>query len=152
MGAKQSTTTPTAHVETSQLQIINISGVPITAKTDMMNSVYIDNQKTGTLVINPKFKSVTIYAGSKEIEKISLSDLLSGGLNPVVYVKPSVQILSSDSLLPGKKSDSPLAKDIAKSVSTDSVQVPTPTGYVSRPTINVTPIPTTLAPVSTKKK
>ena len=149
MGAKQSTTTPTptAHVEKGQVQVVNSSGVPITAKTDMMNSVYIDNQKTGTLVVDPNVKFITIYAGSKEREKISMKDLLSGGLNPVVYVKPSVQILSSDSLLPGKKSDSPQAKELANYVSTGSVGVPT--AYATRPTINATPVPTT--PVPTKK-
>jgi hypothetical protein len=160
MGASGST--PTRQLEISPVQIVNTSGVDITAKSGIY-SVYIDNQKTGTLNVCKNCEeadsSVKIYSGDKELENISLKDLLSQGLNPVIYIKPSVQILSSDSLLPGKKSNSPQAMSSLMAMNSSPIPTvnmgysspeptgymgnssPEPTGYMNRPTINATPIP-----------
>lgn len=120
-----------------QLQIVNSSGVNITVKIEgSVKILTLQDQQTGTLVLPSDFKSdIIIYGpGGKVMEKITLDDLLTAGLNPVVYIKPGVQILSSDSLVPRKKSDSRAAQELAASISG------APSPFTTRPVVNVTPI------------
>ena len=114
---KKATAAPT---ESILVTIVNNMGVPVKVLSGT-KSKQIRSKQTDTL---ESTGDLNISADGKPIGLISLSYLMSNGPNPIVYVNPSVQVL--------------------KSASPANQEEPAPAGYMNRPTVNATPVPSEL--------
>jgi hypothetical protein len=123
MGAQQSVSVTPVATEKVSFTVVNNTEKEISIKVGKISFKAGKNTTSTLNKLNVDDNGIVIYdSNGSEIESVSKSVLMSQA-NPIIYVKPSVQVLSGSSLLPVPDE-------------------PTPTGYVSRPTINVTPVPT----------